>query len=355
MDGDKINVRVSGSNRSESTAAKATNPSQPVPVAPAPPPEVAAEPTEAVAETNIPKFGELQPKVDAHPLFSGQQEPPPKRSRRGLRKLSWGLGSLLALALVAYLLIDSGVVRGASHLPFHVFKQPVAVTAPVITPQKITASTTSTDPYAGWKAYTSSNTLGLNAKYPSDWSVTEKAASSQCSGAIETFFVPPANELHSALTTLGVQYVPPSTTNTGGTTGSSYTFLITKAGALSAKCGTSNGDNGTYDWKGTKLGYINSLEMVSSGIFKGSWLTFIATAGAGTAPTQALLTSQSYKQAQQLTDSGIVTVAGAQYQINVGLSTAFAQNSESVAVDPLIFQTTDLYKHTLLIINSFTQ
>jgi len=83
---------------------------------------------------DVPKFGELQPKIDAHPLFSGAKEPAPKRPRRGLKKLAWLVGILLAIAIALYLLVDSGVIKGASHLPFHVFKQPVATIIPAISP-----------------------------------------------------------------------------------------------------------------------------------------------------------------------------------------------------------------------------
>lgn len=80
--------------------------------------------------SNIPKFGELQPKIDAHPLFSGTKE-----ERIKVRKLPFMVKVLLILIILfvaAYLVIDSGLVRGASHLPFHIFKQTQALSAPAI-------------------------------------------------------------------------------------------------------------------------------------------------------------------------------------------------------------------------------
>ncbi len=145
---------------------------------------------------DVPKFGELQPKIDAHPLFSGAKEPAPKRPRRGMRKLAWLIGFLLAVIIALYLLVDAGVVKGASHLPFHVFKQPVAATAPVITPSA--TSSTTADPYAGWKTY-SSKYVTFNFKYPNDWAI--KAGPNTDSASQEAIEIdsPVANGYYFAL------------------------------------------------------------------------------------------------------------------------------------------------------------
>jgi len=154
------------------------------PVPPAPEPGSTPEPTTPPPEIPIatlpvapkeplappaPEFGQLQPKIDAHPLFSGAKSPPPKGSSGKTRWL-WAGGSLLALIIIAYLAVDSGLVRGASHLPFHVFKQDVAVTAPSI-PAPAKTTTTTTDPYAGWKTYTNDE-YGFSFRYPTTWSLT---------------------------------------------------------------------------------------------------------------------------------------------------------------------------------------
>ena len=145
---------------------EAALPSHPKPVEP----PVQPTPPPADDMQNIPRFGELQPKIDSHPLFSGTPDSAPKKPRRWLRRLTWIFSTLLVLLIAAYLLIDSGVVRGASHLPFHIFKQPVAATTtPTITP-------VATNPYAGWKTYTDSGTSlspgsEISLKYPTDWQV----------------------------------------------------------------------------------------------------------------------------------------------------------------------------------------
>ena len=135
------------------------------PPAPKPPAPGPVQMTGAITSPprpgDVPKFGELQPKIDAHPLFSGAKEPAPKRPRRGLKKLAWLVGFLLAVVIVLYLLVDAGVIKGASHLPFHIFKQPVATTTPVITPA-------TTNPYAGWKSDCDSQAKTC-FYYPSTW------------------------------------------------------------------------------------------------------------------------------------------------------------------------------------------
>ncbi|HVX58395.1 MAG TPA: hypothetical protein VG964_01530, partial [Candidatus Saccharimonadales bacterium] len=140
---------------------------------------------------SVPKFGELQSKIDAHPLFSGHKERRVKVRR--VPRFFWPLVLLLILLAVAYLAIDAGLVRGASHLPFHVFKQetPVAATQPITQvsqqPSTTTPATTETpattpDPYAGWKSYTMKYEK-LSFKYPAAWTLkdTSGAKSDQIS------------------------------------------------------------------------------------------------------------------------------------------------------------------------------
>ena len=147
-------------------AVEASLPSQPEPAEP----PVQPVPPPADDMQNIPRFGELQPKIDSHPLFSGAPDSAPKKPRRWLRRLAWILSALLILLIAAYLLIDSGVVRDASHLPFHIFKQPVAATTtPSITPL-------ATNPYADWKTYTLTNEK-LSFKYPNTWTLKDDNAS----------------------------------------------------------------------------------------------------------------------------------------------------------------------------------
>src|SRR5579871_6393893 len=85
----------------------------PIPKTEPPLEEVAAE----VSSPEVPRFGELQPKVDAHPLFSGTKEPTPKKRRWWKRTLA-PLLALIVLLIILYLAIDAGLVKGYSHLPF---------------------------------------------------------------------------------------------------------------------------------------------------------------------------------------------------------------------------------------------
>lgn len=133
------------------------------------PPET-TPPSEAVSD-NIPHFGEMQPKVDAHPLFSGATEPPP--ARKGLlKKTLWPVMALVVAVTILYLVVDAGLIKGYSHLPFHFFKAPVSSTTPTIAPVAQTTQTTTpvasttVDPYTGWKTYSKN---GYEFKYPSDW------------------------------------------------------------------------------------------------------------------------------------------------------------------------------------------
>ncbi|HEU5005287.1 MAG TPA: hypothetical protein VFT49_04395 [Candidatus Saccharimonadales bacterium] len=119
---------------------------------------------------NIPKFGELQPKIDAHPLFSGSKDHRVKVRRTP--RFAWPLATLLVLIVVGYLAVDAGVVRGYSHLPFHFFKEKQVADTPAITPPATTASASqtqaSTDPYADWLSY-HSTAFGYSFKFPKEF------------------------------------------------------------------------------------------------------------------------------------------------------------------------------------------
>jgi len=140
---------------------------------PIPEPEVTT-PESMVTPAELPKFGALQPKIDEHPLFSGTKEPAVKEPRKKgmLKRTLMPLLCLFIVAAILYLLIDAGVVRGASHLPFHIFKQPVAATSSAITQPQATAQSAATptalDPYAGWKSYTLQYEK-LSFLYPNSW------------------------------------------------------------------------------------------------------------------------------------------------------------------------------------------
>lgn len=134
----------------------------------------------AVDFSNVPKFGELQPKIDAHPLFSGRKE-----HRVKIRRLPRFVAPLVALLVIIaglYLAVDAGFVRGYSHLPFHILKQKtVASSVPTISSQQPSAAAASSaplpaDPYAGWKTYSDSF---VSFKYPLTWSVSNATEKGQ--------------------------------------------------------------------------------------------------------------------------------------------------------------------------------
>lgn len=178
---------------------------------------VAGTPT--AAESELPKFGSLQPKIDEHPLFSGVKDPGLKSSpKKNLLKRAFApLAALLLVIIVGYLLIDSGVVKGASHLPLHIFKQPTVATAPVINPA-ITSSSTcvssgttqqcqlpASSAYTGWKTYCSSVSKEC-FKYPSDWKVGTDSSKPDLASITYT----------SGNSTAALQYINPFSNPEGG-------------------------------------------------------------------------------------------------------------------------------------------
>lgn len=95
---------------------------------PTPPPAVAPlaqnfSPMPTTPAAQPPKFGALQSKIEAHPLFSGAKEKPAGKKRGTLGRVMWILSIIIVLMAIAYVVIDSGVVNTNINLPFHVFKQ----------------------------------------------------------------------------------------------------------------------------------------------------------------------------------------------------------------------------------------
>ena len=88
-----------------------TPPVQPIAPAPVTPP---AEP---------PKFGALQAKIEAHPLFSNSPQPNHKKKRSTLSTVFWIFAILLVIAALIYVAIDAGLINTNINLPFHVFQQ----------------------------------------------------------------------------------------------------------------------------------------------------------------------------------------------------------------------------------------
>ncbi len=217
------------------------------------------------------------------------------------------------------------------------------------------AKTTTPDPYSGWKTYTSSNSLGLGFKYPASWTVTENKPSDMCAGQSTTTITPPASEAETAFKQIGASYTPTSTQNNGATLGSYYEVGITKAGqSLPSKCGSDNGSTGVYNWNGISETYLTSTDQVQSGALKGDWLTFYGPTDGHTKsnPDTIIVSGNQYSSPGKFTDSTILALKGAQYQVVPGMGEKFGQYSVNTTINPTTFKTTDLYKDTLLVLNS---
>ncbi len=98
-------------------------PIQPIAPAAQTPPVNNFVPVPSTPPAQPPKFGMLQSKVDAHPLFSGAREEAPKKPRGLIAKLLWTIAILLVILATVYVVIDSGAVNTNINLPFHIFKQ----------------------------------------------------------------------------------------------------------------------------------------------------------------------------------------------------------------------------------------
>lgn len=153
-----------------------------IPVSQAPPPVIneSSTPEQPAPSTvtpalpgavGYPAFGELQAKVDAHPLFSGQTEGRVKVRRRFPRFALPAIG-LIVFAALAFLFVSSSA--GESYLPFHILKQSSA-TQPVIAPVKVVTNPVVTTPvslvpdsYNGWNT-NCVKALKACIKTPPDW------------------------------------------------------------------------------------------------------------------------------------------------------------------------------------------
>ncbi len=312
---------------------------------PMPPPQ--PMPPADVDPENIPKFGELQPKVDEHPLFSGTKDPTPKKKSL-LRKTLWPVLALLLAGILLYLAVDSGLVKGYSHLPFHFFQAPVTATAPAITPAKTATTTTpiTTDPYAGWKTYTGTS---FNFKYPADWNA--KAGNFGQDNAVwgTAVYINP----NTVPTNIGAFVNPPASYSKTN----SYTVTIKEFSISTSQYLSYSGGIG-YN-QPTPYNYLKTSGQVSSGLFKGKYLTFLSQLNViknipNKLPTQGLVTNQVYDGSNgAMSEQGFVVVNGKTYQITVDSTDDSTGNGYPSILNMSAYTGTDLYKDTVLVLQSF--
>jgi len=308
----------------------------PAPLPPSPAPPEAPEPAVAEAKSSlpdigkVPQFGELQPKVDSHPLFSGVSAPPPKKPHKLLRRTSLLLVCLLVILVALYLVIDAGLVRGASHLPFHIFKQDTVAIAPTITPTQ-TAKTT-TDPYAGWHTY-ASNSLNFKFQYPSNWTVQQSPHPlAACSGSLYTVIKAPDSEVKDAAKALN------------DTNYSAFVVSLNNVTSSTTQCPT----GGITDYTGTPAAAASNT--IGKGLLKSDSISWLGSDINNDGKTSlSTLTTSAYTKDQKLSEKGTVSLGGKDYQISLVLT---GDNTADTYL-PSQFVGTQLYTNSLAILESF--
>jgi len=219
-----------------------------------------------------------------------------------------------------------------------------------------TVPTYKKNPYAGWKTYSSSNGLGLGFKYPASWTVTEDSAAQAQYGSVTTTLTPPTSEIEAAFNQVGAAYTPPSQLKGDNLPlGSYFNIGITKAGQPVATPGPDqSGTGGVYNWDGQKFNYLLSTDEISSGVLKNDWFTFYGSVEdtSSTADAMVITNNQYGNNDAKFTESTILTLKGAQYQIVPAMGERFAQYQVQTTIDTAKFKTTDLYKDVLLALNS---
>lgn len=197
-------------------------------------------------------------------------------------------------------------------------------------------TTSAPDPYTGWQTYSSSS-LGVSFKYPANW--TAQVGEPQCTGAVLVSVTPSSTDISSAASAIG------------NTSLKKYTILVNQYGTQSSKCAADGND-----LKGTKYHYLQSSDQITSGAFKGNYLTlFGSTTGdtSATLPDTGIVTDTNYTSQGAFVNAGTVTKAGKTYQIDINTDTGqYTQSPVPVQMNVTALKQTDLYKNTLLLLNS---
>jgi hypothetical protein len=240
-----------------------------------------------------------------------------------------GFAPLLLLVGVAAVL----VVGGSGAYVYHKNHKPKAAAttnASAKTPTQTDKSSTTSgatlatpNPYAGWNTYTLAGTGGT-FKYPSTWAVTDEGVS--C-GSDHTYEVTaPSSEVQqSGLTPIA-----------HGETLESY-FIGVMSG-----CTTPGTDN-----TGTNVGSEANSQAISSGLLQGKYLL---VNGDTDGTTSVGVFSKNYTSGQKITESGVLALGGTNYELNATLSAG----QDTANVNTQAFVSSQLYKDTLSILNSFT-
>ncbi len=270
----------------------------------------------------------------------GYQHQPPanevkEEESSKLHWLVWILLGLLGILIALYLLVDAGVIKGASHLPFHIFKQKTAVVITDTTTgdQSLATTPTTTTPSvpAGWKSYKNSK-LGLSVYHPASWI---EASISSCSGGTLVNLSPPKSEIPTDTTIMK---------SAAGTTATGYSVHLVRIGTkTSATCGSAadKNDFSTY----TSLGSPNQL---NDGVAKGNWLTFEALESGKTNADGMVMTSTSYESGNKIGEEAILIVGANKYQVTL----AGIGGQNVATLNPVKFASTQLYKDSLAILET---
>lgn len=131
-------------------------------------------------------------------------------------------------------------------------------------------------------------------------------------------------------------------------------MVVTKAAQSLPKCGSENGSTGAYDWNGLSYPYLSSTDEIQSGVLKGDWFTVYGSVedSSKSDPNAMVITSNQYSGSGKFTDSAILSLKGAQYQVAPAMGEVLGQNGVNTTIDVAKFKTTDLYKDTVLMLNS---
>lgn len=253
--------------------------------------------------------------------------------------------SVVEVILVLVILVLIGVVGILVYNNQH--KTKIAPVASATTPEATTPIKTATtpDPYAGWQTYTGTD---FNFKYPADW--TAKAGNFGQDrvvwGTVVSIYP------NSVPTATGAFLNPPASYSKSN----SYTVTIKKFTVSTSEYLAYTGGVG-YN-QPTPYNYLKTSGQVTSGLFSGKYLTFLSQLNTiknitNKLPTQGLVTNQTYDGSNgSMNEQGFVVANGRTYQITVDSTDDSAGYGYPSVFNMSELTSTDLYKDTVLLLNS---